>query len=658
MARCVQCFICVWSLVLHATPLTAIRSQASDPQSSEGTETFPEICDPNIVNDLGTLIDEGEDGSLLHPGQGDDSVSTCTMNEVQEVIAASGPSTEKMWKALGLPVASEGPTNTSVSCMQLCKAVEAYLRNQQELPPSSDVGCYKIDGDMHCDLDFRPAKISELIPAGHEIPDFHDAEMLKVQGLRDEAEALREKIEPPAQSGRAPRTRREQREHNLVSYETSHAVRHVARMFRIFPPSSSTVERGSVSALIETGEGSNAPSGWGREVQKTSEAAQAYLSHAIRQFRLKNTKEAITKWYGRSAYTGAKTRMEVQRVLNSVMGMLDNVAYHYDTTCESNVFAYVYPSLGRCEGRVPGPDEKCTKNSEGKFVFYLCDLYMKSGKTVQIETLLHEGSHHATAFTKDVCMDEFYMGKGSDVFTTVALNQIPDKDRDFGRIVWVPIPSTYDSSLFITVGEQALGFVFKIDEQSAVVHLKEKNAAECKHKGYERGNCAALAKLSAAKALRNADNFCYYIADVNTQVSAEPCQGGGTHGFCVGDVVVYTGPTTSDGHGQTIRSNHQGVVQFSGQGFTKRTCGSEGVSQNLQVGDLVEMCKTGTEDFAEGTVRQTSPLKIEPNGWGTAYDVKFLPWDNVYLSEAGANVKFEDSRYAMFVSADHLRHIS
>eukprot|EP00930_Biecheleria_cincta_P027308 TRINITY_DN1918_c0_g1_i2.p1 TRINITY_DN1918_c0_g1~~TRINITY_DN1918_c0_g1_i2.p1 ORF type:complete len:659 (+),score=96.61 TRINITY_DN1918_c0_g1_i2:55-2031(+) len=658
MARCVQCFICVWSLVLHATPLTAIRSQASDPQSSEGTETFPEICDPNIVNDLGTLIDEGEDGSLLHPGQGDDSVSTCTMNEVQEVIAATVSSTEKMWKALGLPFASGGLTNISVPCMQLCKSVEAFLRNLQELPPSSDVGCYKINGEMHCDLDFRPEKVSGLIPSDHEIPNFHDAEMLKIEDLRNEAEALRTKIESPARSARAPRTRREQREHNLVSYETSHAIRHMARMFRMFPPSSSTFEHGSVSALIETGEASNASLRWAVEVQKTSEAAQAYLSHAIRQFRMKNTKNAINKWYGNAAYTDGATRMEVQRVLNSVMGMLDNVAYHYDTTCESNVFAYVYPSLGRCEGRVPGPGEKCTKNSEGKFVFYLCDLYMKSGKTVQIETLLHEGSHHATAFTKDVCMDEFYVGKGSDVFTTVRLNEIPDNDRKLGSIVWAPIPSAFDSNLFITVGKQALGFVFKIDEENAVVHLKEKNAADCKHKGYERDNCASLAKLSAAKALRNADNFCYYIVDVNTRVSAETCQG--AHGFCVGDVVVYTGPTTSDGHGTTIRSNHQGVVQFAGPGFTKRTCDSKGVSENLKVGDRVEMCTTGTDEFSEGEVRQTSPLKIEPDGWGKAYDAKFLSWDNIYPNPAvpGANVKFEDSRYAMFVPAGHLRKIS
>jgi len=442
-----------------------------------------------------------------------------------------------------------------------------------------------------------------------------------------------------------------------VSYETSHAVRNLARMFRMFPPSSATFEPGSASALIETGEVSNVSLGWESKVKRTSEAAQAYLSNAIRQFRQKKTRGAITKWYGRNAYSDGKTRMEVQRVLNGVMGMLDNVAYHYDQTCASNVFAYVYPSLGRCKGRVPGPGEECTKNSEGKFVFYLCDLYMKSEMTVQIETLLHEGSHHATAFTKDVCMDEFYMGKGSEIFTTVPLNQIPDEDRHLGSIVWVPIPSGYASSLFIEVGNKALGFVFKMEEQSVEVHLKEKDAADCSKKGYERSNCAALAKLGAAKALRNADNFCYYVADVNTRVSTERCKE--EHGFCVGDAVVYSGPTTSDGHGKTVRSNDKGVVQFSGQGFSKRTCPSKGVSQNLQVGDRVEMCKSGNHAISQGQVRQTSPhLLIEPDRWGKEYDVRFLPWENVFLSAAGVNVKFENSRFAMSVSSDHLTKTS
>jgi len=282
---------------------------------------------------------------------------------------------------------------------------------------------------------------------------------------------------------------------------------------------------------------------------------------------------------------------------------------------------------------------------------------MKSEKTVQIETLLHEGSHHATAFTTDVCMDEFYMGKGSDILTTVPLNRIADDERFVGSIVWVPIPSGYDSSLFVTVGRDALGFVYKIEEQTAVVHLKEKDASDCDKKGYERSNCAALAKLSATKAVRNADNFCYYIVDVNTRVSTDRCQG--EHGFCVGDAVVYTGPTTSDGHGETISSNRKGVVQFSGQGFSKRWCASKGVSQDLEVGDRVEMCKSGSNDFSQGEVRRTSPfLEIEPKSWGTAYNVKFLPFDNFYLTPAGANVKFENSRFAMFVSSDHLKKIS
>eukprot|EP00971_Amphidinium_carterae_P220604 4379628-Amphidinium_carterae.1 len=35
----------------------------------------------------------------------------------------------------------------------------------------------------------------------------------------------------------------------------------------------------------------------------------------------------------------------------------------------------------------------------------LCPLYFKSNEKVQLETLIHEASHHKTALLDDVCLD-------------------------------------------------------------------------------------------------------------------------------------------------------------------------------------------------------------------------------------------------------------
>lgn len=85
--------------------------------------------------------------------------------------------------------------------------------------------------------------------------------------------------------------------------------------------------------------------------------------------------------------------------------------------------------------------------ASGRFVFYLCPLYFKRPHEM-VETLVHEGSHHATAYTDDV---DF---RGS--------------------------------------------------------------------KAYGRRTCQDLAQAEPLKALKNADNFCYYIQDAASAVPDRP----------------------------------------------------------------------------------------------------------------------------------------
>jgi len=148
----------------------------------------------------------------------------------------------------------------------------------------------------------------------------------------------------------------------------------------------------------------------------------------------------MLKWFGTS---DQRSQEEMRRVINGVHRLLTNVDYVYPgSRCRSNVFAYVFPNPPH------------NKNANGKYIFNLCSLYMKSSLQEQIETLVHEGSHHQTMRTNDVC----YSGSGSGC-----------------------------------------------------------------SKAYGRSICQKLAKAAPSRALKNADNFCYFVND------AYEAKGGGTY---------------------------------------------------------------------------------------------------------------------------------
>merc|ERR1740121_286234 len=138
----------------------------------------------------------------------------------------------------------------------------------------------------------------------------------------------------------------------------------------------------------------------------------------------------MMKWFGT---VDRRSQQEMRRVITGVHGLLSNVDYVYPgSRCQANVFAYVYPN------------PPYNKNSRGQYIFNLCSLYMRSSLQEQIETLVHEGSHHHTMNTNDVCLTG--EGKGCQ-------------------------------------------------------------------KAYGRTLCQRLAKAAPTKALKNADNFCYFVND-------------------------------------------------------------------------------------------------------------------------------------------------
>jgi hypothetical protein len=298
---------------------------------------------------------------------------------VEEGLAASSSSVDALWTKLGV--------QGDISCQDMCDAVIAALPSP--LPPSCDVGCYAgNDGTIACDVDLDPETVSEEAHYEGDLPDFHDKEIMTKKKLSQSASNVE------VQSNATNLNDDE------IDYSAPAILRRVANLFRIYP--FHEVETIDISAdtgsLVET----TAGSAWQSDLQKVNVKAIAYVQQAVSKFRSKNTKTHMQKWFGSAAYSSSSSRSKVNKVLNSINAMLDNVEYVYPgPECESNTYAYVYPGASSCSTTSQLQRYACTKY-KGKFVFYMCPLTMRSSTAIKIETLTHEGSHHATAYTDDV----------------------------------------------------------------------------------------------------------------------------------------------------------------------------------------------------------------------------------------------------------------
>jgi len=118
--------------------------------------------------------------------------------------------------------------------------------------------------------------------------------------------------------------------------------------------------------------------------------SQAFVAAALRE--MGDGKTAVTrglqKWFGDRS---ENTERKVRHILNSIDKVLMNVAYVAGgPECDEETYAYVWPKGGKA------------KNTKKQYVFYMCDFYFTRPFDEQIETLTHEGSHHAVAYTDDV----------------------------------------------------------------------------------------------------------------------------------------------------------------------------------------------------------------------------------------------------------------
>jgi len=427
-------------LFLVALVVPSALAMRMDKRAAKSTSTVkfaaensgkPKLCDETIVQDTCFILNGGD-----QHGDEDNWVSSGLL---RETLSANEDTISSLWGDLGLP--TEKSTKDGgfwVDCKTLCSQTVSYIPQVGTLPPSSDVACYNIGQKTFCDLDVSPDQLRDLGPGPDEdLPNFQDKKFLakKTAFMLAQLQANGTADAPSAlmQSSGA----------QDVEYGPWEIVERVANFFRIYPAekpvASSLVERvarGAVSVAAAHQDWTSAEERLNKQKESLS---KAYMSSTIRAFNGKQTRTQMTTWFGSSAYGSSSTRREVLRVLNSVDHMISNVEYVYPgPECEWGVYAYVYPTAYTCSTSSQLKNNACTKY-QGRFVFYLCPFYF-SRESEMVETLVHEGSHHATAYTDDV---------------------------DFN-------------------GGTAYG----------------------------RSVCKQLARVNPSLALKNADNFCYYIQDV------------------------------------------------------------------------------------------------------------------------------------------------
>lgn len=406
-----------------------------DPEELLNLEEFLPLCDKEIVEDTCRLLNEGEKHEEVE--------KYTTWQEIEQHLSADEKSLDRFRQITGIAV-RDG--KVWVECEVLCKKLVSLVTKSTGaiLPHKSDLACYHLDGESFCDVDVRPSKLRSLGPKQHEdLPDFDDQRFLGQRGIKAKGILVEEHSRPLEE------LESDTPEAAGVRYSFWEGVERLANLFRFYPappPPRAEGPFGPIS-LLQTGGMTRTEA---RKNKQKQEEAKAYMGIVIRAFSARQTETHMRRWFGSDAFQTASIRREVVRVLNSVDHMISNVHFVYPgAMCEERTYAYVYPRGGACELHEMEEYACRTKRDTNEFVFYLCPLYFKRPQEM-VKTLVHEGSHHATAYTDDVKFQ----------------------------------------------GETAYG----------------------------RRTCQKLAKRQPLQALKNADNFCYYIQDAAEEVSDHPAE--------------------------------------------------------------------------------------------------------------------------------------
>lgn len=203
----------------------------------------PKLCDKQIVHE--TCVE-----AFGLP----DEQAELTAQSIIKVLSATESSVKNLWKASGMPA--------QVPCKRLCQEVVDTLDLP---PPASDVGCYIISGQMRCDLDLSPGTIANNVKSKKDMPDFHDKD--KVALLQRAANITA--MDKPGHSNKGKGPQAGEPLPQAIDYDTKVLIRRIANLFRIYPPTLTTVGESADLGEVEEIEGA--------EEEKKAEMAGALV---------------------------------------------------------------------------------------------------------------------------------------------------------------------------------------------------------------------------------------------------------------------------------------------------------------------------------------------------------------------------------------------
>lgn len=382
----------------------------------------------------------------VHDGGGGDDVGP---NLLGDLLSTDEGTVHSLFKSLGL-----GQKGGDVTCGDLCNATAEYFAALGDLPPSSDVACFAVEGEeAECNVGVDPHDMAsgsrelkeadpdvdieqEGVPA---VASSEAAEGSLMGALRTSGAAVVRYQSAPGQRHLVrevePRTphprRREARSADAAAdasqrYDLVHQVAcRVANIFRFFPSCEAvtvTIEPKSVGDRFSANESRRASSA----IAARHASAKAWESTLLRELAEYHTQPQRQKWFGGTgALSEWAVRQRVVKTLNFVKQQLDfGIHYVYPANrvpgnaCTQYTLAFVYKEYymprpsGYAESTMPvcdvDPSQRlCAIDSKGKYVVYICEWYNHFADWKKVGTILHEVVHHTNV--DDVTYDESVM---------------------------------------------------------------------------------------------------------------------------------------------------------------------------------------------------------------------------------------------------------
>jgi hypothetical protein len=256
-----------------------------------------------------------------------------------------------------------------VPCERLCEAVVKALDAERAMPPATKLACdVDEDGVEHC-ADMTKEDMFEFEDGDHQSGVWHNFT------VEDGEHRILQEAAP------------EGPEAMEVEYDTASLLRHLAHFYEIYPALSHVT-------IKNTEDGPSAMS-----LSNAKSANQAGIKMATRAISaVRSGNSDVKKFFGSDSSTA---QSKARSVLNSAVKVMSNVMLVYPSNCDSSVNAYVYPRGKTCSS--PSfSNTNCTYNSEGQFVFYICErLFLRETASHAAIVMAHEGTHMTSGWTSD-----------------------------------------------------------------------------------------------------------------------------------------------------------------------------------------------------------------------------------------------------------------